>query len=94
MPEYRHLHYLSCNTYYSKSSYAYELTIRTSCEDLSYNDAYLAKRERLDASSTHEPAFYISCLGSRNIVMKSGEDRDCISAEHGLIAFKIEGAGA
>lgn len=94
LPTYRHQHWSSCDTCCSGSAAICELATKTSCDDLSCNDAYLTKRERLDAGSSHEPAVYISCVGSGNIVMKSGEDRDRISAEHGIIAFEMEGAGA
>ncbi|KAJ4855339.1 phosphorylase superfamily domain-containing protein [Trichoderma breve] len=37
---------------------------------------------------------FIGRIGSGNTVMKSGKDRDRIAAQHNLIAFEMEGAGA
>lgn len=91
-PAYRHLHPSSCDICCG-SAHACELARKASCEELGCNEAYLAKREPLDGDGSHEPKLYIGCIGSGNTVMKSGEDRNRISAEHDLIAFEMEGAG-
>ncbi|KAF5122380.1 hypothetical protein E5D57_012857 [Metarhizium anisopliae] len=93
LPNYRHLHQKSCDTCRDRSTHICEPATKASCEDLDCNDAYLVKRERLNAGSSPDPVIFIGCLGSGNTVMKSGKDRDRISAEHGIIAFEMEGAG-
>ncbi|KAK3177706.1 hypothetical protein K4F52_009554 [Lecanicillium sp. MT-2017a] len=93
-PSYRHLHQTACDTCCGGSTSICEVATKASCKDIGCNDAYLVKRERPDTDSSHKPALYIGRLGSGNTVMKSGEDRDRVSAEHGIIAFEMEGAGA
>ncbi|KAK2589404.1 hypothetical protein QQS21_012921, partial [Conoideocrella luteorostrata] len=92
--KYRHSHKQSCDTCCDGSVRICELAIQTSCEDLGCSNVHLVKRERPDEDGCHSPAIFIDCIGSGNAVMKSGEDRDRISAEHGVIAFEMEGAGA
>lgn len=93
-PSYCHVHQTACDTCCGGSTPICEVATKASCKDLGCNDAYLVKRERPDTGSSHKPALYIGRLGSGNTVMKSGEDRDRVSAEHGIIAFEMEGAGA
>ncbi|TQW06747.1 phosphorylase superfamily protein [Cordyceps javanica] len=93
LPTYRHQHQTSCDSCCSGSDTICELATRTSCEQLGYNDAYLVKREQPDGGDKSEPTLFIGCLGSGNTVMKSAEDRDRISADHGIIAFEMEGTG-
>ncbi|PMB63414.1 hypothetical protein BM221_010505 [Beauveria bassiana] len=93
LPTYRHQHQTSCDSCCSGSDTICELATRTSCEQLGCNDAYLVKREQPDGGDKSEPTLFIGCLGSGNTVMKSAEDRDRISADHGIIAFEMEGTG-
>lgn len=92
-PSYRHQHQTSCDNCYGSESIC-EVAKKAACEDLGCSDAYLVNRERPDGDGRNDLTLYIGCLGSGNTVMKSGEDRDRISAEHGIIAFEMEGAGA
>ncbi|KAK2595194.1 hypothetical protein QQS21_007099 [Conoideocrella luteorostrata] len=92
--KYRHSHKKSCDMCHDGSVRICELAIQTSCEDLGCSNTQLVERERPDEDGSHNPAIFIGCIGSGNAVMKSGEDRDRISAEHGVVAFEMEGAGA
>ncbi|KAM3496832.1 hypothetical protein MY10362_009797 [Beauveria mimosiformis] len=95
IPTYRHQHQISCESCCSGSDPICEVAIKAACENLGCSDAYLVKRDRPGGDDgSNDPALYIGCLGSGNTVMKSGEDRDRISTEHGIIAFEMEGAGA
>ncbi|KAJ3490636.1 hypothetical protein NLG97_g5746 [Lecanicillium saksenae] len=93
MPTYRHQHQTSCASCCSGSSPICEVATKAACEDLGCSDAYLVKRVRPGGDGDNL-ALYIGHLGSGNTVMKSGQDRDRMSAEHGIIAFEMEGAGA
>ena len=67
-----------------------------SCDELGCETAKLVQRDRLDKlepSERYTPEVFIGRMGSGNTVMKSGEDRDRIAREHGLIAFEMEGVG-
>ncbi|WYZ41486.1 hypothetical protein EsH8_V_000381 [Colletotrichum jinshuiense] len=73
----------------------------TSCEKLRCDKGHLVSRKRLknrqdrpgDASTAHGTRVFVGRVGSGDTVMKSGLDRDRIAAEHGLVAFEMEGAG-
>ncbi|EFQ26923.1 phosphorylase superfamily protein [Colletotrichum graminicola] len=73
-----------------------------SCAELGCDTAELVPRERLqeahevgpgDGYADNEFEIYIGCVGSGDTVTKTGEGRDRIAGEHGLIAFEMEGAG-
>ncbi|KAK2054946.1 purine and uridine phosphorylase [Colletotrichum caudatum] len=65
-----------------------------SCERLQCDGRRLVPRKRLTAEhQTHDLRVFIGRIGSGDTVMKSGADRDRIAAEHGLVAFEMEGAG-
>ncbi|UNI15169.1 hypothetical protein JDV02_001732 [Purpureocillium takamizusanense] len=77
--------------------------ITSSCEELGCDASYLVTRGRLCASTSQErdsayssrdPAIHVGPVASGDAVMKSGEDRDRIAANDGVIAFEMEGAGA
>ena len=93
LPSYRHQHQMFCDSCCGSEPMC-EVAKKAACKDLGCSDAYLVKRERPDGDGKNEPTMYIGCLASGNTVMKSGEDRDRISAEYGIIAFEMEGAGA
>lgn len=93
LPDYCHRHHTSCESCANESIPICDLATKATCQDLRCDDAKLVKRGR-PAADNHEPAVYIGSLGSGNTVMKSGNDRDRISAQHGIIAFEMEGAGA
>ncbi|GKT65775.1 kinesin light chain [Colletotrichum tofieldiae] len=78
---------------------ACETARNASCKMLQCDKRRLVPRERLlvdsqgDGCLTRDPRVLIGRIGSGDTVMKSGVDRDNIAAEHGLIAFEMEGAG-
>jgi nucleoside phosphorylase len=104
---YRHKHYISetciCRDCYGKSDPVCGEALNSSCEDLGCDKAYPVARERLEtkrqleqdkSDEAQEPAIYVGPVASGDTVMKSGEDRDRISKQEGVIAFEMEGAGA
>lgn len=68
---------------------------RTSCSDLGCRSSKLVLRTRSwdRNAENYKPVIFIGRVGSGSTVMKSGEDRDRIATEHGIIAFEMEGAG-
>ncbi|KAF5556344.1 pfs domain-containing protein [Fusarium mexicanum] len=69
-----------------------------SCKDLNCDAARSVPRKRqMEAGANQRrlyPAVHFGKFGSRDKVMKSGEDRDRIARSEGIIAFEMEGAGA
>ncbi|KAF6822949.1 PFS domain-containing protein (phosphorylase superfamily protein) [Colletotrichum plurivorum] len=71
----------------------------SSCEDLHCDKAKLVPRKRLDAiirgaeEADKFPAVHFGYIACADHVMKSGEDRDSIAKNTGVIAFEMEGAG-
>lgn len=61
------------------------------CQECSCN-GQLVIRRRLEQSSL-QPVVHFGLIASGNTVMKSGEDRDNIAQQEGIIAFEMEGAG-
>jgi nucleoside phosphorylase len=49
--------------------------------------------EQDDENNVQKPAIHIGRIASGDAVMKSGEDRDSIAKQDGVIAFEMEGAG-
>lgn len=94
LPNYRHSHQNFCNRCCGGGVYTCESATKASCLEVGCNEANLVTRERTAVGSDYYPEVFIGCIGSGNTVMKSGEDRDRIAAEHGIIAFEMEGAGA
>ncbi|KAK1580742.1 uncharacterized protein LY79DRAFT_560793 [Colletotrichum navitas] len=70
-----------------------------SCEKLQCDERRLVPRKRLitghqrNECLTRDLQVFVGRIGSGDTVMKSGADRDRIAAEHGLVAFEMEGAG-
>ncbi|KAJ0342017.1 hypothetical protein COL26b_008104 [Colletotrichum chrysophilum] len=50
-------------------------------------------KDRLADSETQSPQIFIGNVASGDTVMKSGDRRDKLAQEHGIIAFEMEGAG-
>ena len=69
----------------------------SSCDDLGCDRTYLVMRGRLEKYAkqveVREPAIHLGAAASGDTVMKSGEDRDRIAENEGIIALEIEGAG-
>ncbi|KIL83635.1 hypothetical protein FAVG1_13142 [Fusarium avenaceum] len=64
-----------------------------SCGQLGCNGE-IVSRSRLETAGVRPlPAVHFGLMASGNSVMKSGEDRDRIAAQEGVIAFEMEGAG-
>ncbi|KAH6848197.1 hypothetical protein B0I37DRAFT_376932 [Chaetomium sp. MPI-CAGE-AT-0009] len=61
------------------------------CEEYGCNGS-LVPRMRLGQDSL-QPAVHFGLIASGDAVMKSGEDRDAIARQEGIIAFEMEGAG-
>lgn len=94
--DYIHQHQLeSCDTCSNvdSSGEICESASKASCEDLGCDETQLVKREVFYPDDGGFNIF-IGRIGSGNTVMKSGKDRDRIAAQHKLIAFEMEGAGA
>nr|XP_036579199.1 Nephrocystin-3-like protein 3 [Colletotrichum truncatum]KAF6786685.1 Nephrocystin-3-like protein 3 [Colletotrichum truncatum] len=53
----------------------------------------LGSRETTPNAALPQPRVFVGQVGSGDTVMKSGEHRDRMAQEHGIIAFEMEGAG-
>ncbi|KAK3343460.1 nucleoside phosphorylase domain-containing protein, partial [Lasiosphaeria hispida] len=98
--DYRHRHrFASCCSDEATCARALE----SSCDEVGCEESYLIldrenlkEKEDLEKqgpAKAQEPAIYIGPVASGDTVMKSGEDRDLIAREEGIIAFEMEGAG-
>jgi nucleoside phosphorylase len=101
-PSYRHKHHDSlactmCSKCEKKEGEVCRTALDLSCSDLKCNETNLVPRSRLSeayaSTSTREPVIHYGLIASGDTVMKSGEDRDAIAKEEGVIAFEMEGAG-
>jgi nucleoside phosphorylase len=105
-PSYRHKHHgitaCICNYCNDQSDPVCDEALNSSCADLRCDETYLVPRERLKTkrqleqdsnSEVQEPTIHIGRIASGDTVMKSGEDRDRIAKQDGVIAFEMEGAG-
>ncbi|WXC53970.1 hypothetical protein QX201_013615 [Fusarium graminearum] len=96
-PTYAHRHRKWCSVCASDPDAFCELASKASCAETGCDSAHLTVRERLEgiiSGGDFRPGVFIGRIGSGNTVIKSGEDRDQIAAQHNLIAFEMEGAGA
>ncbi|KAE9565732.1 hypothetical protein CGMCC3_g18085 [Colletotrichum fructicola] len=66
--------------------------IKASCKQLKCDVRHQVSRKRLESKGP-ELRIHIGRIGSGDTVMKSGKHRDRVAAEHGIIAFEMEGAG-
>lgn len=94
LPSYRHSHHDSCDICCGEPARICDIASGASCVEIGCNEDNLVRRQRPTVECGRCPNIFIGCLGSGNTVMKSGEDRDRIAAEQGVIAFEMEGAGA
>ncbi|KAK1982701.1 phosphorylase superfamily protein [Colletotrichum cereale] len=81
-------------------SYICNKAAKAPCEELKCDVCHQVPRKRLQTrgeqqppSESQRPRVFVGQIGSGDTVMKSGQHRDCIAREHGLIAFEMEGAG-
>ncbi|KAF4412182.1 Aminodeoxyfutalosine nucleosidase [Colletotrichum fructicola] len=99
----RHQHKRDCSC--GKETICDE-AINASCADLQCDPAYYVLRRRLSSrieeksdrqatsdTSKSPPEVFLGTVGSGDTVMKSGEHRDMMAQQHGIIAFEMEGAG-
>ncbi|KAK5991131.1 hypothetical protein PT974_09409 [Cladobotryum mycophilum] len=93
-PEYLHIHRSKCQLCGTTPPGHCHSAAKASCADLECNDSHLVQREGLLGDEEFTPAIFVGGIGSGNAVMRSGEDRDRFAAQHELIAFEMEGAGA
>jgi nucleoside phosphorylase len=63
------------------------------CEQLGCNGELVSRSRLKTAVVRPTPAVHFGLMASGNSVMKSGEDRDRIAVQEGVIAFEMEGAG-
>ncbi|WYZ42121.1 hypothetical protein EsH8_V_001016 [Colletotrichum jinshuiense] len=98
--EYAHQHRGSCTACASEGTVFCKSAADASCADLGCDRSELVPRERLQdkqgmaAADAQVPQIFIGRVASGNMVMKSGKHRDRVAAEHNVIAFEMEGAGA
>ncbi|KAK6500755.1 hypothetical protein TWF506_003518 [Arthrobotrys conoides] len=71
--------------------------MNASCEELGCDEQELVlsrgTQRRSSEESNAQPAIHFGIFASGDTVMKSGEDRDRVATQHGVIAFEMEAAG-
>jgi nucleoside phosphorylase len=89
---YQHKHYqpLDCAICAGRDDIC-DVAAGMSCEQLKCDEKELVPRVR--ELQPCRPVVHLGLIASGDTVMKSGEDRDEISARDGVIAFEMEGAG-
>lgn len=105
-PTYRHKHQTAsdcevCNRCRTRTDPVCEAALTLDCESLQCNDSYLIARKRLavvadgswDEKTNSGPSIHFGLYASGDKVMKSGEEREIIAKEEGVIAFEMEGSG-
>jgi nucleoside phosphorylase len=99
-PSYRHKHQTSstcptCAASVGRRDPVCEAAVQSSCDQLGCDETELIPRRRPDNRdyALHQPAIHFGLVASGDTVMKSGQDRDEISAKEQVIAFEMEGAG-
>lgn len=105
-PTYRHKHQAAstcgvCNRCQTKNDPVCEAALTLDCESLQCDDSHLLSRKRLAVLADEnqnqkpkaEPWIHFGLYASGDKVMKSGEEREIIAKEEGVIAFEMEGAG-
>lgn len=106
-PTYRHKHQSAstcevCNACQTKNDRVCEDALTLDCSSLQCDDRHLVTRNRLvaqadeqnqKATGNTEPLIHFGLYASGDKVMKSGEEREIIAMEEGVIAFEMEGAG-
>lgn len=105
-PTYRHKHQVAsdcevCNRCRTKTDPVCEASLTLDCESLQCNDRHLIARKKLalvtdesyDQRINVRPSIHFGLYASGDKVMKSGEEREIIAKEEGVIAFEMEGSG-
>jgi nucleoside phosphorylase len=91
---YAHKHRGSCAACAGEAAPFCEGALKASCIELGCGTADLIERERPAEADGTCPEIFIGRIGSGNTVMKSGDDHDRIAAQHDIVAYEMEGAGA
>lgn len=73
------------------------------CKELGCDEKHLVHRKRIELKQKLEqsgqikeaqaPSIFVGRMGSADIVLKSGQERDRLSKQHDVFAFEMEGAG-
>lgn len=104
-PSHRHKHHhpsaaCICSRCHERMDPVCGEALTSSCEDLGCDERHLVKRRRLEEQDDYcehdavlKPTIHIGIVASGDTVMKSGEDRDRVAEDEGVIAFEMEGAG-
>jgi nucleoside phosphorylase len=93
---YQHKHRGSqtCNFCSGQTDGFCEQAAKMSCAELGCDETKLVVRTDLEMrGSAGDPEIFVGRIASGNSVMKSGEHRDKIAQEQGVIALEMEGAG-
>lgn len=74
------------------------------CKDLQCDVSHQVQRKRVELKQKLEecgqikeaqaPSIFVGRMGSADILLKSGQERDRLSKQHDVFAFEMEGAGA
>lgn len=91
----------TCEDCHGNADPACDESLTLSCKELQCDTSCVIRREHLEAHSNDPNAesdpegvyFFIGPIGSGDSVIRSGEHRDQIAKETGVIAFEMEGAG-
>lgn len=100
---YRHKHRITdCGTCSAANDTVCDAALQATCEDLGCEKNHLLSRKKLanklhlcqNGDATHQnPDIFFGAIGSGDMVMKSGEDRDELARKENIIAFEMEAAG-
>ncbi|KAK1783701.1 nucleoside phosphorylase domain-containing protein [Copromyces sp. CBS 386.78] len=103
---YRHKHgsgsgCRTCEDCHRNSDPVCEESLRLSCKELGCDTSRLIRREHLDSASDDSGSdlnpdgvyFFVGPMGSGDSAIRSGEQRDRIANEAGVIAFEMGAAG-
>ena len=93
-PNDAHRHQSSCERCLGGTLDFCEVAAKASCRKLGCDENKSKTRMDRIQEDDYRTQIYIGRVGSGNAVMKSGLDRDRVAAQHGLIGFEMEGAGA
>ncbi|KAK5422306.1 hypothetical protein LTR06_000563 [Exophiala xenobiotica] len=70
-----------------------EDALEMTCEELGCEMTRLVNRRKAPSSEQHAVSVHFGVMGSGDAVMKSGQHRDRLAKDTGILAFEMEGAG-
>ncbi|KAM0445196.1 hypothetical protein ACHAO4_009901 [Trichoderma viride] len=92
--QHKHRNEQPCNFCNNQTNGFCEQAAKASCAELCCDETNLVKRTDLELrGSGGDPEIFVGRIASGNSVIKSGEHRDKIAQEQGVIALEMEGAG-